>query len=316
MVRLNGPLGEGLLSGRVPVEDLAHLLHIDPERRAGGEIVLLLPRTDPATAGPAVEKLLDAVTRSTGVKVHTAYGMADFYTDEDGRTTIALGPDRHGRQRTAADFVSAGPSAGVTTTTGVTPARRPAASGPVRGRGQAARSSARSGAALRQAAAQGAAGHDARGPAAVAEGAGTGGDTAARDAAEGDTAGRTTPKGPTLPEGHRRRGTARGGTAQGAATVAHHDVAGGRHPGLGPGRPLPVPGDGFCLLHAFLASGPLLVRDALPGLAADGRSTADRDAYAWLSDPARSGPTWRAPPRPAPRTAMSSTPCDGSSRTA
>src|SRR3954462_304297 len=36
-----------------------------------------------------------------------------------------------------------------------------------------------------------------------------------------------------------------------------------------------------------MARDPLLVRDALPGLAADARSRADREAYAWLSDPAR-----------------------------
>ncbi|WP_274598934.1 lonely Cys domain-containing protein, partial [Streptomyces albus] len=56
-------------------------------------------------------------------------------------------------------------------------------------------------------------------------------------------------------------------------------------PGWARGRPLPVAADGNCMLHAFLASDPLLVRDRLPALSGPGRSAADRDAHAWLSEP-------------------------------
>ncbi|WP_064273218.1 lonely Cys domain-containing protein [Streptomyces sp. RTd22] len=299
VVRLAGPLGEGLLSGRVPAEDVAHLLHIDPERRAGSEIVLLLPRTDPATAGPAVERLLDAVTRGTGVRVYAAYGMADFFTDGDGRTTVALGPGRDGRRRTAADFVSAGPSAADKVTT------RPG-TGRKRIRPQAGvKRHARRFGVARPPAKRPRTGEPVTVPPApllllkgpVPEGTPT---KLLPEATPPKLLPEATPpKGSTPPEG-----TLPDGTTPPKGTPPKGTLPKGKLPKAPPrtpimtspvggttswarGRPLPVAADGNCLLHAFVASDPLLVRDALPGPAADARSRADREAYAWLSDPAR-----------------------------
>ncbi|MER7974550.1 hypothetical protein ABTX35_37025, partial [Streptomyces sp. NPDC096080] len=108
VVRMTGAVGRGVLSGRIPVEDVAHLLDIDSTRPADRDIVLLLPTTDPDARPPAVERLLDAVSRHTGAVVHTAYGRADFHAGPDGRATIALGRDGDDRRRTVGAFLTAG----------------------------------------------------------------------------------------------------------------------------------------------------------------------------------------------------------------
>ncbi|WP_137022870.1 lonely Cys domain-containing protein, partial [Streptomyces albus] len=350
VVRVAGPLGEALLSGRVPAEDVAHLVHIDPARPHDGDIVLLLPVTDPETTGAGVETVLDAVTRSTDARTHSAYGRMDFLVDEEGRATIALSPDAWGRQRTVTDILTAGPAtAEGARTTGAGPrrprpragAKRPALSArtapaakrqrriPPAATLPAAETPGTTGTTPALAASPSAAPSTAPvTPATVAGSAETTpspsptvtpapaaatspavGDTsatAASSTAVTDTSATAasstavtdstaTTSARTAPSAATSAQTAPSAAATAAATTAAASVRPatapimtvpvGSTPGWARGRPLPVAGDGNCMLHAFLAGNPLLVRDRLPALSRPDRSADDRDAHAWLSDP-------------------------------
>ncbi|MEK8145832.1 hypothetical protein NKH18_45230 [Streptomyces sp. M10(2022)] len=115
VIRLQGSIGAGLLSGDVPMEDFGHLLSTDPAlgsprgcrtcpvtpdgRRtrpllpADAELVLLLPAN---AEGPAVDGLLETIHRVTGRRPYTAYGLrGDLQTDPTtGLTTFPMLPGR------------------------------------------------------------------------------------------------------------------------------------------------------------------------------------------------------------------------------
>ncbi|NUS81221.1 MAG: lonely Cys domain-containing protein, partial [Streptomyces sp.] len=110
----NDALGNDLLTGVVPPEDVAALLSHDPQVRAlapDAEIVWLLPSADPEEGErDNVDALLLATSLATGHLARASYGEGGFHQDQDtGRVTLALGRDAAGRPQTADDWVSIAP---------------------------------------------------------------------------------------------------------------------------------------------------------------------------------------------------------------